>query len=44
MDIGNRQLKELTPAKREKCMKERRYLRCREKGHLARNFPKALGD
>ena len=44
MDIGNIQLKKLTPAEREKCMKEGRCLRCREKGHLARDCPKALGN
>ena len=33
MDIGNIQLKKLTPAEREKCMKEGRCLRCREKRH-----------
>ena len=44
MDIGNIQLKKLTLAEREKCMKEGRCLRCREKGHLARNCPKAQGN
>ena len=37
IDIGNIQLKKLTPAEHEKCMKEGRCLRCREKGYLARN-------
>ena len=40
MELGNIQLKKLTPAEREKCMKEGRCLRCREKGHLAKNCPK----
>lgn len=45
MDIGNVQvgvttIKKLTPAEREKCMKEGRCLRCREKGHMAKNCPK----
>ena len=44
MDIGNIQLKKRTLAERENCMKEGRCLRCREKGHLARDFPKALGN
>ena len=41
MEIGNIQLQKLTPAEREKCMKEGRCLRCREKGHIAKNCPKA---
>ena len=44
MDIGNLELKKLTPAEREKCMKEGRCLRCREKGHLAKNCPKGRGN
>ncbi len=45
MDIGNVQihtvkLNKLTPAEREKCMKEGLCLRCREKGHMAKNRPK----
>lgn len=41
MELGNVQLKKLTLAEREKCMKEGRCLRCREKGHIAKNCPKA---
>ena len=44
MDIGNIQLKKLTPAEREKCMKEGRFLRFRKKEHLAGNYPKAQGN
>ena len=44
MDIGNIQLKKLKPAEREQCMKEGRCPRCREKGHLARDCPKAQGN
>ena len=44
MEIGNVELKKLTPAEREKCMKEGRCLRCREKGHLAKNCPKGRGN
>ena len=40
MDIGNVQLKKLTPEEREKCMREGLCLRCRQKGHIARNCPK----
>ena len=37
MDIGNLELKKLTPAESEKCMKEGHSLRCREKRHQAKN-------
>ncbi len=45
MDIGNVQIHTVkrnkqTPAEREKCMKEGLCLRCREKGHMAKNCPK----
>ncbi len=40
MDIGNVQLRKLTREERETCMKEGRCLRCREKGHMAKNCPK----
>ena len=40
MEIGNIQIKKLTPEEREKCMKEGLCLRCRQKGHLAKNCPK----
>lgn len=40
MEIGNVQLKKLTPAEREQCLKEGLCLRCRQKGHFARNCPK----
>ena len=41
MEIGNIQLKKLTQEERDRCMKEGRCLRCREKGHIAKNCPKA---
>ena len=41
MEIGNVQLKKLTQEERDRCMKEGRCLRCREKGHIAKNCPKA---
>ena len=46
MEIGtvqmrNVELKKLTPEEREKCMREGLCLRCRAKGHMARNCPKA---
>ena len=40
MELGNVQLKKLTPAEREMCVKEGRCFRCREKGHSARFCPK----
>ena len=40
MEIGNIQIKKLTPEEREKCMKEGLCLRCRQKGHMAKNCPK----
>ena len=44
MEIGNVQLKKLTPAEREQCRKEGRCFRCRQKGHLANQCPKAEGN
>ena len=41
MDTENMQIKKVTPTEREKCMKEGRGLRFREKGYLARDFPQA---
>ena len=40
MDIGKLELKKFTLVEMEKCIKEGRCLRCREKRHLAHNFPK----
>lgn len=40
MDIGNVQVKKLTAEEREKCMKDGLCLRCRQKGHMARDCPK----
>ena len=44
MDIGNVQLKKLTPAEREQCKKEGKCFRCRMKGNMAKNCPKARGN
>ncbi len=44
MDIGNVQLKKLTPAERDQCRKEGRCFRCRQKGHMASNCPKGRGN
>lgn len=40
MEIGNIQLQKLTKEERDKCMREGLCLRCREKGHMAKNCPK----
>lgn len=40
MDIGNIQLTKLTSEERERCMKEGLCLRCRRKGHMAKECPK----
>ncbi len=40
MDIVNLQLKMLTAAERDQCRKERNYLRCSEKEHMAKKCPK----
>lgn len=44
MDIGNIELKKLTPAERAQCRKEGRCFRCRQKGHLASKCPKGQGN
>lgn len=44
MDIGNIQLKKLSQAERDQCRKEGRCFRCRQKGHMANNCPKAQGN
>lgn len=44
MEIGNVQLKKLTPAERDQCRKEGRCFRCREKGHMANKCPKGQGN
>ena len=41
--LGNIQIKKLTQEEREKCMKEGLCLRCRQKGNMAKNCPKAKG-
>lgn len=41
MDIGNIQINRLSKEERIRCMKEGLCLRCREKGHMTRNCPKA---
>jgi Zinc knuckle len=35
-------VQKLTPEEREKCMREGLCLRCRAKGHMARECPKTL--
>ena len=40
MELGNVQIKKLTKEEREKCMKEGLCLRCRQKGHMAKDCPK----
>ena len=40
MDIGNINLRKLTPAEKDQCRKEGRCFRCRQKGHMANNCPK----
>ena len=40
MELGNVQLRKLTSEEREKCMKEGLCLRCRQKGHMAKDCPK----
>ena len=41
MDIGSVNIiRKLSPAERERMLKEGRCLRCREKGHYARNCPR----
>ena len=44
MDIGNLQLKKLSPAERDQCRKEGRCFRCRQKGHMASKCPKGQGN
>lgn len=44
MELGNTQLRKLSPQEREDCMKKGLCLRCREKGHLAKNCPKGKRD
>ena len=41
MEIGNIQLQKLSKEERDKCMKEGLCLRCRQKGHIAKNCPKS---
>lgn len=40
MDIGNVQLTKLTREERERCLREGLCLRCRQKGHMAKECPK----
>lgn len=40
MEIGNVELQKLSKEERDKCMREGLCLRCRQKGHLAKNCPK----
>ncbi len=40
MEIGNVQKRKLTPEERDKCMKEGLCLRCRARGHRAKECPK----
>ena len=40
MDLSSIKIEKLTPEERQRCMREGLCLRCREKGHLARDCPK----
>lgn len=40
MELGSTSIQKLTPAEREKCLREGRCLRCRRTGHMARDCPK----
>lgn len=40
MDISSIKVEKLTPEERQRCMREGLCLRCREKGHLAKDCPK----
>lgn len=40
MDISSIKVQKLTPEERQRCMREGLCLRCREKGHLAKDCPK----
>lgn len=44
MELGSTNLVKLTPEERDRCFREGRCLRCREKGHLAKECPKARGQ
>lgn len=44
MELGSTSLVKLTPEERERCFREGRCLRCREKGHLAKECPKGKGQ
>jgi len=40
MELNSAAIQKLTPEEREKCLREGLCLRCREKGHMARECPK----
>lgn len=40
MDISSIKIEKLTPDERQRCMREGLCLRCREKGHMAKDCPK----
>lgn len=44
MEIGNIELKKLTPEERDECIKKALCLRCRQPGHIAKNCPKGRRD
>ncbi len=44
MEIGNIEIKKLTPEEREECFKKGLCLRCRQPGHIAKNCPKGKRD
>lgn len=44
MEISNVQLGKLTPEERKRCMREGLCLRCRAKGHMAKDCPKGRGN
>lgn len=41
MDISTIKVENLTPEEGQRCMREGLCLRCREKGHMAKDCPKS---
>ncbi|GAB0493809.1 hypothetical protein MMPV_005095 [Pyropia vietnamensis] len=44
MDLSSVKVVKLTPEERQRCMREGLCLRCRQKGHLAKDCPKGRGN